>query len=111
MNTQVKPLPHFVPAKGLAGLKESWQSDLLSGFLVSLIALPLSLGIASASNFPPIMGVLTAIIGGLIVTFFAGSEPTIKGPAAGLIVIVADCVDELGKGDNALGWKLPWASL
>ncbi|AUD02452.1 SulP family inorganic anion transporter [Spirosoma pollinicola] len=106
MNTQVKPITHFVPAKGLAGFKENWQSDLLSGFLVSLIALPLSLGIASASNFPPIMGVLTAIIGGLVVAFFAGSEPTIKGPAAGLIVIVAGCVDELGKGDNDLGWKL-----
>ncbi|GAB2551046.1 SulP family inorganic anion transporter [Spirosoma aerophilum] len=106
MNTYVKLTTHYIPAKGLAGLKENWQSDLLSGFLVSLIALPLSLGIASASNFPPIMGVLTAIVGGLIVAFFAGSEPTIKGPAAGLIVIVAGCVDELGKGDNELGWKL-----
>lgn len=94
------------PATGLAGLKQNWQSDLLSGFLVSLIALPLSLGIAGASNFPPIMGVLTAIIGGLVVAFFAGSEPTIKGPAAGLIVIVAGCVDELGRGDMTLGWHL-----
>ncbi|MVM39653.1 SulP family inorganic anion transporter [Spirosoma sp. HMF3257] len=106
METPVKPTTHYIPAKGLAGLKENWQSDLLSGFLVSLIALPLSLGIASASNFPPIMGVLTAIVGGLVVAFFAGSEPTIKGPAAGLIVIVAGCVEELGRGDNELGWKL-----
>ena len=106
METVANPTTHFVPAKGLAGLKQNWQSDLLSGFLVSLIALPLSLGIASASNFPPIMGVLTAIVGGLIVAFFAGSEPTIKGPAAGLIVIVAGCVDELGRGNTELGWKL-----
>lgn len=106
MKTQAKPITHYVPAKGLAGLKENWQSDLLSGFLVSLIALPLSLGIASASNFPPIMGVMTAIVGGLVVAFFAGSEPTIKGPAAGLIVIVAGAVEELGRGDNELGWKL-----
>jgi len=95
-----------IPLTGLAGLKQNWSTDLLSGFLVSLIALPLSLGIASASNFPPIMGVLTAIVGGLIVAFFAGSEPTIKGPAAGLIVIVAGAVEELGRGNLELGWHL-----
>lgn len=52
------------------------------------------------------MGVLTAIVGGIIVAFFAGSETTIKGPAAGLIVIVSGAVDEQGKGDMDLGWKL-----
>ncbi len=106
METVAKSHPHMVPAKGFAGLKQNWQSDLLSGFLVSLIALPLSLGIASASNFPPIMGVLTAIVGGLIVALFAGSEPTIKGPAAGLIVIVSGAVEELGRGNLELGWHL-----
>ncbi|MDX2071666.1 MAG: SulP family inorganic anion transporter [Haliscomenobacter sp.] len=94
------------PKTGWAGFKENWSKDLLSGFLVSLIALPLSLGIAGASNFPPIMGVVTAIVGGIAVAFFAGSELTIKGPAAGLIVIVAGAVEELGQGNNDLGWKL-----
>ncbi len=94
------------PKDGLAGLKENFSSDAVSGFLVFLLALPLSLGIAKASEFPAIYGLITAMVGGILVSFFAGSKLTIKGPAAGLIVIVAGSVAELGQGDNDLGWKL-----
>ncbi|MEO6287069.1 MAG: SulP family inorganic anion transporter [Dyadobacter sp.] len=94
------------PAAGFRGVTENWKGDLLSGFLVSLIALPLSLSIAGASNFPPMMGVLTAIIGGIVVSFITNSEMTIKGPAAGLIVITAGAVNELGRGNSVLGWRL-----
>lgn len=93
-----------IPKDGLEGFKENWRQDALSGFLVFLLALPLSLGIAKASEFPPAMGVLTAMIGGLFVSFFAGSRLTIKGPAAGLITICAGAVTELGGGPE--GWKL-----
>lgn len=93
-----------MPKDGLQGLKENWQQDALSGFIVFLLALPLSLGIAKASEFPPIMGLITAMIGGVIVSIFAGSRLTIKGPAAGLIVIVAGAVAEFGGGEN--GWHL-----
>ncbi len=96
----------YVPADGLAGFKENFKTDAISGFIVFLLALPLSLGIAKASDFPPIMGLITAIIGGIVVSFFMGSRLTIKGPAAGLIVIVAGAVAEFGQGDNQLGWKL-----
>lgn len=96
--------PSTTPKDGFAGLKENFQADATSGFVVFLLALPLSLGIAAASEFPPIMGVLTAIIGGLVATFFTGSQLAIKGPAAGLIVIVADAVGAFGGGVE--GWRL-----
>lgn len=92
-----------VPKDGLEGLKQNWRTDMISGFLVFLLALPLSLGIAKASEFPPAMGVLTAMIGGLFVSIFAGSRLTIKGPAAGLITICAGAVMEMGGGET--GWQ------
>lgn len=82
----------------------SISSDVIAGFVVFLLAMPLSLGIAKASDFPPMMGLLTAIIGGLFVSFLAGSQLSIKGPAAGLIVIVIGAVNDFGGGEN--GWHL-----
>jgi len=95
-----------IPSDGLLGLKQNFSSDMLSGFLVFLLALPLSLGIAAASDFPPLYGLITAMVGGLVVSLFAGSPLTIKGPAAGLIVIVAGAVAEFGNGNSDLGWQL-----
>jgi MFS superfamily sulfate permease-like transporter len=99
-------LKNTVPADGLKGLKENFSTDAISGFIVFLLALPLSLGIAKASDFPPLMGLVTAIIGGIVVSFIMESRLTIKGPAAGLIVIVAGAVADFGKGDVSLGWHL-----
>jgi MFS superfamily sulfate permease-like transporter len=93
-----------VPIEGFAGLKANLFNEMLSGFSVSLLAIPLSLGIAKASDFPPLMGLLTAIIGGMLVSLISGSRLTIKGPAAGLIVIVVGAVAEFGGGET--GWHL-----
>lgn len=111
MQTHKKTHKMALPSDGLKGLLENIKSDSMSGFLVFLLALPLSLGIAKASEFPAIMGLMTAMIGGVIVSWFSGSRLTIKGPAAGLIVIVAGSVAEFGKGDPILGWHLALGAL
>lgn len=91
-------------ASSFKELSQHYLADASSGFTVFLLALPLSLGIAKASEFPPIMGLVTAIVGGILVSFFMGAKLSIKGPAAGLIVIAAGAVHDFGGGE--VGWKL-----
>ncbi len=71
------------PRNGLMGLKH-WRQDLRSGFMVAMISLPFSMGIAITSGAPPVCGITSAIIAGFILPFLGGSYVTISGPAAGL---------------------------
>lgn len=103
--------PAALPKTGLPGLIENWRADLSSGFLVFLIALPLCLGIAMASGFPPMSGIITAVIGGVLVSRINGSYMTINGPAAGLIVVILSAVQTLGQGDATAGYHYTLASI
>lgn len=70
--------------------------DLLASVVVFLVALPLCMGIAIASGMPPAAGLITGIVGGLVVGFLAGSPLQVSGPAAGLAVLVFELVREHG---------------
>lgn len=72
------------------------KSDLLSGMVVFLVALPLCLGIAVASGAPPIAGVISGVLGGIIVGLLSSSNVSVAGPAAGLIAIVVAAITDLG---------------
>ena len=73
-----------------------FKSNMLSGMVVFLVALPLCLGIAVASGAPPFAGIITGIIGGILVGALSGSHVSVSGPAAGLIAIVLAAVTNLG---------------
>ena len=70
--------------------------DLTSSIVVFLVAMPLCMGIAIASGVPPEKGLITGIIGGIVVGALAGSPLQVSGPAAGLAVIVYELVRDFG---------------
>jgi carbonic anhydrase len=93
------------PENGVAGLKH-WRHDLVAGLVVSLVSVPFSLGIAVASGAPPICGLISAIIAGLVLPFLGGSYVTISGPAAGLAPALFASMMLLGQGNREVGYPL-----
>ena len=79
----------FSPFKNL-------KKDLPAGLIVSLVAVPLCLGIALASGAPLFSGIISGIIGGIVVGIISGSALGVSGPAAGLAVIVLNAIQDLG---------------
>lgn len=73
-----------------------WTADLRAGLIVFFVALPLCLGIATASGAPPLAGIIAGIVGGIAVAMVSGSPLSVAGPAAGLTVIVFDAIERIG---------------
>lgn len=78
------------------GVAENLRYDFPAGIVVFLVAVPLCLGIALASNAPLFSGIIAGIVAGLVVSIFSGSELSVSGPAAGLTVIVSSSIAKLG---------------
>lgn len=72
------------------------KKDLLSGLIVFLIALPLCLGIAQASEAPLFSGIIAGVVGGIVIGFLSQSTFSVSGPAAGLVAIVVGALSDLG---------------
>ncbi|MBE9104191.1 SulP family inorganic anion transporter [Nostoc cf. edaphicum LEGE 07299] len=76
--------------------KSLFSNDIPASFVVFLVALPLCMGIAIASGVPPARGLITGIVGGIIAGSISGSPLLVSGPAAGLVVVVAEIVHKYG---------------
>jgi len=87
----------FTPT-GPAGMMSPANTfrDLTAGAVVFLVALPLCLGIALASNAPLISGVISGVVAGVVVGLLSGSQVGVSGPAAGLTAVVAAQIATLG---------------
>ncbi|MBK6842145.1 MAG: SulP family inorganic anion transporter [Gemmatimonadetes bacterium] len=76
--------------------REAWRADAGASVVVFLVALPLCLGVALASGAPLLSGIITGVIGGLVVGALSGSHLMVSGPAAGLTAIVLSAITTLG---------------
>ena len=76
--------------------KERFMTDLMAGIIVGIVALPLAIAFGIASGVSPEKGLVTAIIGGFIVSFLGGSSVQIGGPTGAFIVIVYGIIQNFG---------------
>lgn len=79
-------------------LASTWRSNAISGIIVGIVALPLSMGLAIAVGLPPQHGLYTAIVGGIVIALFGGSPVNISGPTAAFVVILSPIVSQHGLG-------------
>lgn len=82
--------------------REKFTADLMAGIIVGIVALPLAIAFGIASGVSPEKGLITAVIGGFIVSFLGGSSVQIGGPTGAFIVIVYGIVQQFGLHGLAL---------
>ncbi|MBP3537225.1 MAG: STAS domain-containing protein [Muribaculaceae bacterium] len=75
---------------------EKLKSDVISGIVVGIVALPLAIAFGIASGVSPTIGLITAIIGGFMVSFFGGNSVQIGGPTGAFIIIVYNIIAQFG---------------
>ena len=97
--------------KKSASFIKDLPKNIFAGFVVSLIALPLGLGLAIASEAPPISGIIAAVVGGIVVSILGGSNVTITGPGNGLVIVVLGAITTLGGGDMYQGYLYTLAAI
>jgi SulP family sulfate permease len=88
--------PKFISLLRSGISKQQISKDILAGIIVGIVALPLAIAFAIASGVSPEKGLITAIIGGLIVSVLGGSRVQIGGPTGAFIVIVYAIVHDHG---------------
>src|SRR3989344_669352 len=76
--------------------KNNFLYDLKAGFITAVVALPLALGFAIASGVPPVMGLYTAVIAGILASLFGGSTFSITGPTGAMVVLILSTVTKFG---------------
>jgi SulP family sulfate permease len=86
--------------------KEKLMTDLMAGIIVGIVALPLAIAFGIASGVSPEKGIITAIIGGFIVSFLGGSSVQIGGPTGAFIIIVYGIIQQFGLGGLAVATVL-----
>lgn len=90
------PTSDVVETAESGSLLRNLRHDVPASLVVFLVALPLSLGIAIASGAPLAAGLIAAVVGGIVAGTLGGSSVQVSGPAAGLTVVVAGLIDDLG---------------
>ncbi|MBA2653791.1 MAG: bifunctional SulP family inorganic anion transporter/carbonic anhydrase [Gammaproteobacteria bacterium] len=89
-------IPNLIPEWKKLFSKQYLLDDINAGLTVACVAIPLSLAIALASGVSPAVGLVTAIIGGIVCALFGGTPLAVSGPAAAMTILIANSVEKFG---------------